>query len=179
MKKHTATELAGAMRELQEQSDRGMAIIAAALIEHDLGLAIEARLLPLNSKLRENLFGSRGTLAGFQAKIDVGFALGIFSKDGHGDLDTIRRIRNRFAHTPIELSFQDPEIKRLSLSLMPGVLAERKDPRDRVTLAYLGLHCLLHLTSQKEIQITAVSEIYPNIAAEVAAAVFGTSLEKS
>jgi hypothetical protein len=179
MKKHTPAELAGAMRELQEQSDRGMAIIAASLLEHHLGLAIEARMLPLNSKLRDNIFGPRGTLAGFQSKIDVGFALGLFSQHGHRDLDTIRRIRNRFAHTPIQLNFQDPEIKKLALSLMPSFLAGRNNPRERLTITYLGLHALLIATSQQQIQVTEISEIFPNIATDVAAAVFGSLPEKS
>jgi hypothetical protein len=179
MKSHTEDELASGMRELEEQSDRGAAIIAAALIDHHLAVAIEGRLMPLNSTLRDNIFGSRGTLAGFQSKIDMGLALGLYTKDAHRELDTIRRIRNRFAHTPIALDFQDAEVKRLSLSLMSTILAERKEPRDRFMIAYLGLASLLYYMSKKDIRLHDIAEIHPTLGAEVAAAVFGALPEKS
>lgn len=180
MKTHTADELAGGMRELEEQTDRGLAIIATALLEHHLAVAIEARLLPLSSKLKDNLFGSRGTLSGFQSKIDMGFALGLYTKDAHRELDTIRKIRNRFAHTPIALSFHDdPELRKLSLLLLrqgDGTLTvKQREPRERFLIAYLLLACLLYLTPQKEIRLGAISELYPHLAQEVAEVVFGAS----
>src|SRR5579862_9203508 len=136
MKRHTPDELAGAMRELEEQTDRGAAIIATALIDHHLTVAIEARLEALNSKLRNSLLGSRGALATLQSKLDMGMALGLYTMDAHRQLDTIRKIRNRFAHTPIPLTFQDATLKRLSLSLMSPAFADRTDPRERFMIAY-------------------------------------------
>jgi hypothetical protein len=179
MKSHTESELASAMQELTEQSDRGAAIIAAALLEHHLAVAIEGRLVLLNSQLKDNLFGSRGTLAGFQSKIDIGFALGLYTKDAHRELDTIRKIRNRFAHTPISLTFDDAILKKLALALMPTFLPERKDPRDRFMITYLGLASLLYYMSKKDIRLHDISETHPTIGAEAASAVFGALPEKS
>lgn len=175
MKNHTPEELASAMTELDQQTDRGTAIIAAALLEHHLDEAIQARLTPLNSVLMDNLFGSRGSLGGFQAKIDMAFALGLYTKDAHRDLNTIRKIRNRFAHTPIALDFHDMELKKLALSLMQGQMSERKEPRDRFMVTYLGLHVLLYAMSRGNIRLRILAETHPNIATEVTAAVFGPS----
>jgi hypothetical protein len=175
MKGHTSEELGSAMAELEEQTDRGAAIIAAALLEHHLGEAIRTRLTPLNSAMRDNLFGSRGSLGGFQAKIDMGFALGLYTKDAHHDLDSIRKIRNRFAHTPVALDFHDREIEKLALSLMQHGMADRQDPRDRFMVTYLGLAVLLYAMSKGNIQLRPLAETHPTIADEVSAAVFGTS----
>jgi hypothetical protein len=179
MKVHTPYELAGGMAEIEKQPDRAAAIIATTLLEHNLVIAIQHRLLPLPRALKDNLFGSRGTLGAFQDKIDLGFALGLYTKAGHHDFDTIRKVRNRFAHTPIALTFQDAEIKKLCSSLLLGgehlLTPKQKEPRERFLIAWLTGWSLLHFLPKKNIRLQHVSLSHPALGREISAAIYGAS----
>jgi hypothetical protein len=97
--------------ELETQTDRGAAIIAAAIVDHFLAGAIEARLI-LTPDIKDRLFGgeANGPLAHFAAKIDVGFAIGILNDQMWSDLHDVRRIRNKFAHALEPVAFDDSKI---------------------------------------------------------------------
>ena len=66
--------------ELIGESDRGAAILAAANFEEWLRSIILGYFAKLNSELKRKLF-ENGALSIFSAKIDFGFALGIYDKD--------------------------------------------------------------------------------------------------
>lgn len=51
-----------------------------------------------NEDLLHELFRSSGPLGTFSVKINVTHLLGLFSPVASKELDTIRRIRNEFAH---------------------------------------------------------------------------------
>jgi DNA-binding MltR family transcriptional regulator len=99
--------------ELNAQTDRGAGIIGAGIIDEFLTDLLKKRLI-LTAKVRERLFSYEvnGPLAHFAAKIDMAFALGLIDTNLHADLHDIRRIRNRFAHTPEPLGFSDKEISK-------------------------------------------------------------------
>ena len=114
------------LRELQSESDRAAGIVATSLVENAMENAIRARLLPVSKAHNGKLFGDRGPLGTFSAKIDLGFSLGLFGKAALSDLHNIRRIRNRFAHD-FDVDFaQDEVIKFVNLmtNYNPDVLAE-------------------------------------------------------
>jgi len=56
------------------------------------------------------LFENAGPLATFYAKINFGFAFGLFGPKTRADLNWIRDIRNAFAHATTSISFQSPEV---------------------------------------------------------------------
>jgi hypothetical protein len=51
-------------------------------------------------------------LATLSARIDAGYALGIYGPDMKADLQTIQRIRNTFAHSRHHLDFSSPDIAK-------------------------------------------------------------------
>src|SRR5262249_42505907 len=50
-------------------------------------------------------------LAGFGARLNVAYAIGLIRSDVRDDLLTIAKIRNRVAHSHLRLSFDDPSIR--------------------------------------------------------------------
>ena len=91
-------------RELEQQTDRGAAIIGAAFLEARLEEAIRSRLIGTGEPV-DALFKGEAPLRTFRAKIDMGFALGLFGPRIHRDLNLIRKIRNKFAHHFGAISF--------------------------------------------------------------------------
>jgi hypothetical protein len=99
--------------ELQAQTDRGAAIIGAAIVDDFLTDALKNRLI-LTAEVAGRLFSyeANGPLAAFSAKINIAFAVGLIEGKQRADLHDIRRIRNRFAHIPEPLGFSDEQVVR-------------------------------------------------------------------
>ena len=100
----------------KKQTDRGAAIMAAALLEGYLLKAIGTRLFvegEYNNNIRKQFCGIDGALGSFGSRIHAGFLLGLYLQDAHSDLQSIARIRNYFAHRSRVLTFEHQDIKRL------------------------------------------------------------------
>lgn len=63
---------------LSGESDRGTIILMATILEDTLAQRIAFRMRPLNSDMRQALFGPEGSLGSFSAKIRTAYALKIF-----------------------------------------------------------------------------------------------------
>jgi len=98
--------------ESAKQTDRGVAIVGAAYVDLVLRESITIRLLP-EPDILECLFENRGPLQDFGARIQVGFALGIYQRPAYGDLRTIKDIRNAFAHSAEAMDFEHPDVARM------------------------------------------------------------------
>jgi hypothetical protein len=97
-------------REINHGSDRSSAIVAAATVDRDLEEAILSSLTISDEETRSNLIATGGALDGFFAKIHLGYALGIFPKLYMHELDSIRKIRNCFAHSSKPVTFETKQI---------------------------------------------------------------------
>jgi hypothetical protein len=97
------------LAELENQHDRAAAVILAAQVENTLRAAILSRMV-LEEREEARLFGPDMPLGTFSAKIKIGFALGVYGPETRTDLDTIREIRNAFAHARKPIKFNTPEI---------------------------------------------------------------------
>ncbi len=99
---------------LHGESDRSAALLAAALLDAQLESLFRARL----KQHQDRLLGFDGPLATFSTRIKLAMALGWIDQDVEGDLDIIRNIRNRFAHSfEQDLTFEETEIKGWCSSL--------------------------------------------------------------
>jgi hypothetical protein len=102
------------LNEIDQQTDRGAAIVAAALVEDYLSDAIKTRLHARGKARTDVIKGLFDRALGtFAAKIDLGFALGLYLEDAHKDLNTVRLVRNQFAHHKSQISFTSGEPSRL------------------------------------------------------------------
>lgn len=100
-----------------EQSDRTTAIVAGALLDMFLELALRSRLVDLPEESVKNLFFNDGPLATMSARIALGYALGLFNEAVRDELTTLRHIRNAFAHNLAKITFDMPEVANVCARL--------------------------------------------------------------
>jgi hypothetical protein len=106
------SDVEDALKELEEGGDRAAAIVAAALVEEHLTDALKA-YLHRHPKITAELFGRSGALGSFGPKIDLAFLVGMFGASSHKELDTIRKVRDLFAHNPRLKGFGTQRVKDL------------------------------------------------------------------
>jgi hypothetical protein len=102
--------------ELRTQTDRGAAIIGAALVEEALRRALQSKLqIKVNPNIKQRLFEANGPLATFSAKIDLAYSLQLVDLDEsqYRDLHLIRKVRNEFAHAVEPITFDSQKVKNL------------------------------------------------------------------
>jgi predicted metallopeptidase len=114
---HISKDIGDAIDEIETSSDRAAAIVAAALLEDHLTTSIR-HYLHRDNAICNSVFKHDGPLGTFSNKIDMSFLIGIFSKRCHKELDTIREIRNKFAHIMKINSFDYRQIKDLTNNLV-------------------------------------------------------------
>jgi hypothetical protein len=93
------------LHELDHQSDRGVALIAASMLDIGLRWAIMCRLgdYPDSDKI---LFEDEGAPLGtFANRIKIAKAIGVIGPYTEGHLNSVRLIRNQFAHSPLKIDF--------------------------------------------------------------------------
>lgn len=101
--------------DLMDESDRGAVLVGAAILEDTLRDLISSTSTEngLSAKSVADLFSMNGPASTFSAKTLVCYAFGLISKDLYDDLNRIRKIRNKFAHTSEKIDFLMPEIEDL------------------------------------------------------------------
>jgi DNA-binding MltR family transcriptional regulator len=99
--------------DLINESDRGCVIVGAALLEDDLAEALKRRFKAhgVSKKHIEEMFSLNGPLATFHSKCLISYGFDLISKTIYDDLCKIRRLRNKFAHSPSAVDFLDPEVE--------------------------------------------------------------------
>ncbi|TMJ49492.1 MAG: hypothetical protein E6G85_21240 [Alphaproteobacteria bacterium] len=76
------------------------AIMGALAVEHELELSIKSRLRRISQEEWEAILSDQdGPLGTFDRKIKFASYLGILDTHARTNLDIIRNVRNRFAHT--------------------------------------------------------------------------------
>jgi DNA-binding MltR family transcriptional regulator len=137
---------------LDRVDDRIVTIIATTRLEDALENAITSKMVDLSQSDYAELFRGDQPLATYSAKIKLAFALGLIGKQTRSELNTIRLIRNAFAHCRKAIWFSTDEVaeacSRLTIPERTDRLAEFKgikqpieSPRERfvaATLLYTG-----------------------------------------
>ena len=111
-----AEDLASFVKELQSETDRGLPLVGAALIDEKLSKTLESYFIKSKAtkKLLNDANAPLGTLS---ARIELTYALGLIDQFEYQEIGLIRKIRNEFAHVRHGLSFEDERIKGLCTSL--------------------------------------------------------------
>jgi DNA-binding MltR family transcriptional regulator len=97
--------------------DRVVGIMCAEILAQMLESVIITHFVTLDSEERNQLFDNNGQLSSFAAKINIGYALGIYGAEAKNDLNQIRDIRNAFAHTKTHIDFNIPEVLQICSEL--------------------------------------------------------------
>jgi uncharacterized protein YutE (UPF0331/DUF86 family) len=133
MKKHRWKDRAAFQAILQEirtlENDRAAAIVAVAVVEWALVLAIEAHCSPMSNTKRKKL-----EKKSLDDLITTANTEGVIDQEAADHLNILRKIRNEFAHDMNPVSFASREILKLCKSLpVPNFQAggaKLKEPKD-------------------------------------------------
>ena len=116
------------------ESDRGCVLIAAAYLDELLERLLRAQFPDDNNcvkKAVDPLFQIMGPLSSFSAKIKLAFALQLVDACHFSDLEIIRIIRNKFAHSYYDVTFANQEIADKTSCLKSSDFASMKmEPLD-------------------------------------------------
>lgn len=97
--------------EIENESDRGCALLAASYLEHLLEKVLKKKLIGTKKK-KEELFDYTGPLGTFSSRIKLSYSIGLIPESESFDLHIIRSIRNKFGHSVLTSSFEDESIKK-------------------------------------------------------------------
>jgi len=131
------------MADLQKETDRGVALVGAAFLDEALEAMLRAFFAD-DSNCADSLLGTDRPLGTFSARTRAARCLGLLGPNMHCDLNTIRDIRNYFAHCHRQVSFDSPEVQGLCGSIKTGnsiatLMELRMSPRFRFILAVVLL----------------------------------------
>ena len=114
----TFEEFVQTYNETETSSDRAAAILAAASSEWSFEAAIVAHLSNVDQETLEKLTGRDGALSSFYGNIYLAYAMEIIDDTERDDLNTIRTLRNVFAHAMTYVTFSRPEISNKCSTLV-------------------------------------------------------------
>jgi hypothetical protein len=132
---------------LANSDDRTAVLVGATLLEYRLAEYLRAACVA-DAKLVDGALDSRkpnALLGTFSAKIRVLQLFGLLSTDEASDLNTVREIRNDFAHNILGCTFADPEVIEHTKKLVLGWKATR-DPNTPPRLVFNVQTHLLYST---------------------------------
>jgi len=103
-------ELAQFVAELSRETDRGLALVGAALIDEKLRDTLESFFCEGTSasKLLDGGYAPIGT---FSARIQLCYSLGLIDEQEYREISLVRKVRNEFAHSKHGISFQTERIR--------------------------------------------------------------------
>ena len=112
MREEDARYFSEFLQEFQSETDRGAALVGAALIDDRLERLLESHLLA-GKEADSLLSGGTAPLGSFSARSKVAFCLGLITSLEFKECEIIRRVRNGFAHQVHGLTFADARIRDL------------------------------------------------------------------
>jgi len=136
-KRWTITELSEkaepVRRLLQEESDRGAALIGTAYLDDLLATLLRAVFV---DRCADKLLELNRPLGTFDARIRLAYSIGLIRTDTYKDLEAVRGIRNDFAHLHDNLAFESESVKTRSENLHYGKLLKAlRDHTGMITTA--------------------------------------------
>lgn len=122
------------LEELNRETDRGLPLVAAALIDERLEETLRSFFCEGRTATKL-LDEANAPLGNFAARSHACFALALVDEFEYSEIELIRKIRNVFAHAKHGMSFRNEKVKALCSSLrsnLPGGAGyDLSDPRLR------------------------------------------------
>jgi len=85
------------------ESDRAAAVFAGSFIESYLAKYLLSHMV--DDPCVQDLFDGFGPFASYKQRVDSAYAFGFIQKEQRTDLTLIGKVRNHFAHHPLEAAF--------------------------------------------------------------------------
>lgn len=156
------------VEEINGQTDRGAAIVAAAWLEEALSAALES-VLHQHKTSWQRLFAGNGPLTTFSAKIDLCRLLGMLTDMVRADLHIIRDVRNEFAHQiahkeqHTKLSFETTHIRDKCFALNCVKHEEIDAPRAAFVRACAVLYADFEMVRFFRAKLSGTGQIHARI----------------
>ena len=123
---------------LNAETDRGVALMAAAFIEYQLESLLRTYFVDERSVVNR-LFEADGPLGTLSAKTDASYVLGLIPKETRRDIHLIRKIRNEFAHSSAPMTFETPGIANRCALLGHDFIGGTKTARQKFVRTAIGV----------------------------------------
>jgi len=133
---------------LDDETDRGCALMAAAYLDSELEGLLAKRFVN-DDEVRAELMRPLGPLGSFSVRIDLAYALGLIGAKARRDLHLIRKIRNDFGHVAKKLTFSNQALVSRCKELYHDTLDENLLPRKKFTRVVMGLAAVIHAQRYK------------------------------
>ena len=165
-------------RALTRETDRGCALYAAAYLDRAISDLLYLSLVE-NKNVERDLFEGTAPLASFSSRITLAYYLGKLSPSMRRDLNLIRKIRNDFAHSAENLTFETEAIANRCKALQYSYHDADQRPRGHFTAAVCGILSTIEMTGLHSVAPTELADRVPTdeekeqLRKQVKAAVFG------
>lgn len=121
----SSEEFAAFMANVDIMNARAMVLITTSYVDSTLERLISTEFVTLTESKSNSLFRSHSApLGSFSSKIALGHVLGMFGDNFADHLNNIRSIRNAFAHSMLEIDFEQTEIVNECTKLKPASLCD-------------------------------------------------------
>jgi hypothetical protein len=100
------------INSLRNESDRAKIILSISWADFFLEGKIKTELSKGNKDAKKNLFSANGPFATFSAKLNLAFCAGWIDADVYHDLQIIRKLRNKCAHSIDIISLEQDIINK-------------------------------------------------------------------
>lgn len=151
-------ELNDFLKEFCKESPRGAVLLAAALIDTYLEEILSHFFV--DDKVSKNLLNR--SLRNASSRMDTAYALGLIDEEEHKEIKTVNSIRNEFAHSWRNTSFDTPKIIKdcKDLPWLGSLKIENPDARERFQYAVGALILGLMFRASKVAEERRVSRTW-------------------
>jgi len=131
------------LHQLNQESNRGITLIAAAILDDSLEALLSASVIALSKEeehrkiIRLKLFGDIGPLQTFSSKVELAYAVGAIDKTLWEALHIVRKLRNDFAHS-VDIRYDDDSVKARIYNLSEKLYPKTELKPDGKLLNKLG-----------------------------------------
>lgn len=122
---------------LNDESSRGSVLVSCSYLDEQLRKIIESFLIK-NTEKSILLEGFNAPIGTFSARIKLAHCLGLISNRERDDCNTLRKVRNEFAHNH-QASFEDQKIIDLCNNLYHSVQDDDFEASAQFTTGAVGL----------------------------------------
>jgi mannitol operon repressor len=109
--------LATFLQRFYKESDRGAALLAGSMLD-EIALRILRAFLIEQPESEKLLEGFNAPLGSFNARLVAAYSLGLIETEEYNQANTVRKVRNEFAHGWGDLAFEDAKVAAL-VELLP------------------------------------------------------------
>lgn len=95
------------VKAFHSETDRAAAVLAGSFVECFLAKYMRSAMVP---EAKDELFGNNGPFATYSQRVQAAHAFGMISTSAKRDLELIGKIRNHFAHHPLNAAFNEAPV---------------------------------------------------------------------